>query len=215
MQGLLWATGGLYSLVLLTRISVWATFETYWAAPVGADTRQLRDWIAAEDTEIAMSNFSLLGWFATFVLLVIWSNQSYKAAMSHNVDGRTWSSKWAVGGWFIPAANLVIPKLVLNETERISAHIDPTTATDRPTWQQQPLSALGVIFWISLVGAVIFGGLAGNVYPADFSVDELRGAYVLSAISAGCAVVASVTGALFVRRIGKRLATAHTQVPDQ
>jgi hypothetical protein len=33
--------------------------------------------------------------------------------------GRTWSKGWAIGAWFIPIANFVVPYLVLGEASKV------------------------------------------------------------------------------------------------
>ncbi len=64
------------------------------------------------------------------VLLMVWLNLAYKAGQSRGAIDRTWSSGWTVGAWFIPFANLAIPKLVVNEVDRMSRLelTEPTSA---------------------------------------------------------------------------------------
>ena len=78
--------------------------------------------------------FGILLAVVVAILAIIWTNQAYKSAMSRGVTGNKWSSGWAVGGWFIPFANYVIPKLVINEIDRMSRTelSEPITDTWKP-----------------------------------------------------------------------------------
>ena len=62
-------------------------------------------------------------------------NAAYRSLNRSGAEGRSWSSGWAVGGWFIPLAALVIPRLVLSEIERIS-HPDNGPAPIGAGWRR-------------------------------------------------------------------------------
>jgi hypothetical protein len=210
VQGALWVTAGLYALVVFAWIALWSAFETYWSAPAGRDARELTVWVNAEGSAIAALQLAIMVWFVAFILLIVWWNQAYKSVMSYNLGELRWSSGLAVGVWFIPVANLLLPKFILNEIERVSLHVRDGGSSGQ-SWRQQPLSALGIVFWVALVGGVITNMVAGAAYPADsadFDPDALRVAYGLVVAGACAVVVANVTGALFIRRISKRLAEA-------
>jgi hypothetical protein len=57
---------------------------------------------------------------ATFVLVIIWLFRAVKNTELWNVDRGRWAPGWAIGGWFIPLANIVIPFLVFSSTWRRS-----------------------------------------------------------------------------------------------
>ena len=208
MQGLLWAVAALYGLVALTNIFVWASFEDYDSR--GGNNR-LNAWADAEEIDGAVWDLAVLVWIATFILLIIWWNQAYKAARRFPGQFVSWSSGWAVGGWFIPLANLVIPRLVMNEIERLSAQPQPhETPGDERAWRSRPLMGLGMTFWFAMIGALIMAWIAGAVYRPGFDTDGLRLSYFLSIAAAMSWVVAGITGALFVRRLGERLGPPRT-----
>jgi hypothetical protein len=234
----------MFTILMFASIALFEAFDAYWTA--SAEVRRLDDWVAAEETQSGLLSLAFQMWLPAFVLLIIWSNQAYKAAISHNLGGMRWSSGWAVGAWFIPAANLIIPKLVLNEIERVSTYVHtnraarttplslavqaafagirspaPAKETIERPWQKQPLSALGLVFWLALAGGILANLLAGAVYPADFDPEALRVSYFLSVLGAASLAVGCGTGALFVGKVGKRLATgpvlvlARAAVPDR
>jgi hypothetical protein len=203
MQGLLWATAGLYGLAALTQIGVWASFEDY--ASRGGDNR-VNAWADAEEIALVAWGIAALVWIITFVLLIIWWNQAYKAARRFPGQFVSWSSGWAVGGWFIPVANFIIPRLVMNEIERLSAEPRPhETPGDDRAWRSRPLMGLGMTFWFTMIGGLITTQIASAVYPVGLDDDGLRLSYLLSIAAAASWAVAGITGALFVRRLGARL----------
>lgn len=208
MQGLLWAAAALFGLAALTRIGVWASFEDYDSRGGG---NRLNAWADAGQIDGAVWMLAVLVWIATFIVLIIWWNQAYKAARRFPAQFVSWSSGWAVGGWFIPLANFVIPRLVMNEIERLSAEPQPyETPGDGRAWRSRPLMGLGMTFWFAMIGALIMAQIAGAVYPPGFDTDALRLFYFLSISAAVSWVVAGITGALFVRRLGARLGPPRT-----
>jgi ABC-type Fe3+ transport system permease subunit len=77
---------------------------------------------------------------------------------------------------------------------------------------------LGIVFWVTLVGGGIATGLAGAMYPAEtaeFDPDALRVSYGFAVAGATTAAIASVTGALFVRRVSNRLASARIIIKNR
>jgi hypothetical protein len=204
----LWATGAMFAIGAFATIAMWAAFETYWSAPLGRDARELDNWVASEDAQSAVLAFVFLLWLVAFILVVIWSNQAYKSAASYRFEGMRWSSGWAVGGWFIPAANLVIPKLVLNEIERVSSYVDPARPATGQAWRQQRLSAVGIVFWVALWTGFVANLVASAAYPSDLfdlDPDALRFSYMSSVIGFCSLAVACITAASFVRKVGRRL----------
>ena len=136
------------------------------------------------------------------ILMIVWTNQAYKAAEARGAIGRRWSSGWAVGAWFIPFANLVIPKLVINEIDRMAdERLEEPIGT---AWQQSRRSPLSDWWWgLYVAGSLLMGG-------ASNGADEYAGGW-LAATGVGFLVLASagVLGAIFLRSLGRRLQRPH------
>jgi len=98
---------------------------------------------------------------------------------------------WAIGGWLIPVANLLLPILVVNETARGSA-----TAPFPNLPPQKAYRALIGSWW----GCLIVSGLFARVDAGKtFATDE--GAYALGSGTPGTAFfVAAAVLAIFVIR---------------
>ena len=96
----------------------------YWFAPVGSDGDEWVAWTDAADLWTGAAGFSVLAGLVLFILLMVWGNQAYRSLSRTGAGGRSWSG-WAVGGWFIPLASMVIPRRC---SPRSSAWLTPTTA---------------------------------------------------------------------------------------
>ncbi len=160
---------------------------------------------AEEVSEGVIGVFSLCALMVA-VLTVIWWYQAYQAVERTGVPGRKWSSGWAVGGWFIPFANLIIPKLVLNEIDRISG----ATADGGDGWSSRRVAAVVNWWW----GCFVTGSLllaAGSSISADQVERGLPDPDLystgLSATAVGFAfsMAAALLGAAALRVIGDRL----------
>src|SRR5262249_14121312 len=85
-----------------------------------ASTDLGRKWIDAEKFPSGWYYFWVVASLAVAVLLIIWTYKVTRAVNRHQGLRRRWTHGWAVGGWFIPVANVVLPALVLMEDERIA-----------------------------------------------------------------------------------------------
>lgn len=111
---------------------------------------------------------------------------------------------WAVGWWFIPLANLVVPYRVLRELWRASGRDRSTGPAYMGAW------------WGCYVGQLLLGNLAGRVSGEAGSVPLAQLADVIDICSNGLTVVAAVLAVRLVRDLtrrqlqaaGQRLATS-------
>lgn len=158
----------------------------------------------AEDLYFIALGFAGLATLATAALFITWTHLAYRAAASRGGTGTSWSAGWAIGAWFIPLANLVLPKLVLGEVERMS-HPAAGNPPIGDRWKQSPGSVLGWVWWILFVCAYVISSasLAAQGLTLDASVFER---WVMIEIGAGVLyVIAAALGALYVQKIGSRL----------
>src|SRR5947199_1504714 len=111
------------------------------------DTKAVND---ANGLAAAMIILSGLVAVAIFVLLIIWL---YRAAKNNEALGRQnprLGPGWAIGGWFIPLANFVIPFIIMDDVWRGS---DPSIGRGDANWRRSSTLA-AIRAW--LVTAVIF-----------------------------------------------------------
>ncbi len=143
------------------------------------------------------------------VLTLMWWYQAYSAVARTGVIGRSWSPGWAIGGWFIPLGNLVIPKLVLDEIDRISSAAEEGVAE----WRARPTSRTTGWWWGGFVVASILIAVGTSITTEQTqqglpSVDLYRrGLWLTSAglaVDAGAALAAAASLRVLGGRLQKR-----------
>lgn len=172
-----------------------------------ADIGELDD---ADGLVGAAVGLELIGSVATAILFVVWQyrHASNARSLAYRVDGL--GPGWAIGGWFIPFANLVLPAVQIHGSSRES---DPDLPV--PPGARRGNGSATVVPWAVLygVGAVLerFGSFT---YPDER--DALRAGGVdefladaadadwLMALGSLVTVAAAVAAIVMVRRLTAR-----------
>jgi hypothetical protein len=192
--------------------------DAWWSAPIGSDAVELAAWQDAFGLAQGASGLLGVSGLALIVLLMVWGSQAYRSLERYGAGGRSWSPGWAVGGWFIPLGNMVIPRLVLSEIERIPHPGNgPAPVGDR--WRERSLLAAGLGWWIGLVASAIIVGIGAGVVEAGSEISgegsEMittitdgtlyrNGLVVVTAGIAGIGI-AQLLGASYFKVLGERL----------
>lgn len=161
----------------------------------GGDFSALQDVRDGDDAVSTASTILVLLSIAVFVLLIIFLFRAVKNTELWNTAKERWTPGWAIGGWFIPFANLVIPFLVVRETWSRS---DPASVNRNDGGSSTTL----VLGWWLLF---ILGYIAIQIDPGDDppTIDQirLRDGFGIG----GCLLLAgsSVLLILLVRRLAK------------
>ena len=124
----------------------------------------------ADDLVGAASGILLFLTFVIFVLIIIWT---YRAAKNNEALARPYprlKPGWAIAGWLIPFANLVIPVLILQDLWRGS---DASTHRGDPSWRSNRGSTLIGWYWAVFIVSSVRNGL-GRSEARFISTDELR-----------------------------------------
>jgi hypothetical protein len=140
---------------------------------------------------------------AVLVLAPCFITWLWRAAKNQQALGRAperLGSGWAVGGWFIPLANLVIPVLVVQDLWRGS---DAAIAAGDPRWRIADRSWL-VGWWWGLFLVPLFTASGADADRLRDGFSEARGANFLALVAMIGLVAAAGLGALVVRRLGAR-----------
>ena len=116
-------------------------------------------------TASSASPASLVGGLtiAVFVLTIVWQ---WRLAKNHELLGRpgtTFGPGWAIGAWFIPIANLVLPFLQFRDLWKGS---DAGLPRGSPDWKRQSTGALLWVWWGLFVASVVIDWIS------SISVDE-------------------------------------------
>lgn len=202
VAGVLWVSAAVYGISAVMFVSVWMN----WSAYMSGDGRFAA--LQASDTD-ALNFLGSIIYFATWssgILFVIWLYQAYRSAESRGATGRRWGPGWAIGGWFIPLANAVIPKLVMNEIDRMS-NPDAGKPPINERWKRLPRMRSSDLWWFLLLGGTALFWIGSEVYystPA-FDTSATGTGYLLIAISQGVlALAAALTGVLSIA-VGRRI----------
>lgn len=215
LQGFYWALAGFAALSATFAVGTLVAFNSWWDTPVGSreEARALDDWVQVEDTFEGLAGMMFLSGLVVFILMIIWMNICHKVTQQLWPGQRSWSSGWTVGAWFIPFANAVIPKLVMNEIERIAVS-QRSHGVVGAQWRSTATSPIGWLWWLGLVIGTIVNTIGSGIgSDLDSSAGEVRAGYVLNALGLSLVAAGAVFGALYVRRIGRRL--SHRGITDE
>jgi len=124
-----------------------------WAESTAFDPSRIRT-AAGVGEALGAAGLMLTAWSvaaaASGVLMVVWLFRAIRATEPFGASGTTWSPGWAVGAWFIPGANLIIPKLVVNQIDRVT-HPDSGTPPVGDRWRRASLLPSGHWWWGAFV----------------------------------------------------------------
>jgi hypothetical protein len=128
----------------------------------------------ATTNEIAFGgwlSFSFVAFAIAAVLVIVWTFSSSRSLDARGATHRRWRGGWIVGGWLIPLANLVIPKLLFNELEK-GLQVPYRSEPIADSWKTETRTAVSDVWWLTWVGGVIVGQLASVTGSAESASDE-------------------------------------------
>lgn len=172
-------------------------------AAAGAEISEER--VAANDLrQGAVFILIALTFFGAVVAFCFWIHRAYRnlRALGNPPQSLEYSPGWAVGWFFIPLANLVMPYRVVSE---IWAKSDPTARTREDIiYSVYSAPALVVVWWVSWLVSNIGERLASRFYQDARSPESLIWATKAVMFSHAVWIVSSVLAALVVRGIDRR-----------
>ena len=199
--GFWWATCAAYVIVAVFYFGTWGMWLSY----VDEDAL-VWELIESEDVAFGFLGFATLLTWVSGILFIVWLYQAYKSAESLGGIGRRWSAGWTIGSWFIPLANLVLPKLVVNEVDRMSNPM----AGDPPIelrWQSMRRLLPSDFWWITLISGQVLSFIGWMVYSSGPTYeDSLTGAsYLVISLSAALFAAAAALAGVVAFIIGRRM----------
>ncbi len=156
---------------------------------------------AVELTWAGWTGLALLLLLVTGVLVIIWTYSASKALDARGPLGRRWWGAWTIGAWLIPFANLVLPKLVFDEIEKI-AQVPYGNVPVGDSWRDYSRFQLGDLWWLLWIGGVIPSQIT-QILLGDPASDAGRLAILVNISSFTYALFAGagVTLVFLIRRI--------------
>jgi hypothetical protein len=188
------------------------SFRKWWTMPDrfnGEGRYWLGEWVDVEDIAAAALTALVFVVIIGQIVMIVWTFQASRAAERRQPFGRSWSPGWAIGGWLVPTANIVIPKLVMSEIERIAATpLDPYGRVT-PDWRTRTPSLVGRIWWIGTFASVglitVAWSLSADWDPRGDSAGPLLADYTLATVGLLLFAACAACGARYVGRIAKCL----------
>lgn len=203
-----WRNQRILGAVLTAALAVGGMVALARASAIGArlvalssDGAQLRSRAADADELVRIADFaSALAVVVIGPLFLAWL---WRAAKNQQALGRRperLGSGWAIGGWFVPVANLAIPVLVVQDLWRGS---DATIDRDDPRWRIADRSWL-VGWWWGLVLVGLLGVSGARADQPSERIAALEQANVLALLGSLGTAAAAILAMLVVRRLGAR-----------
>lgn len=171
----------------------------------GAVTRSERD--RGDALYGAAALLQILTLLATAVVFVVWFHRVRVNAEVFAPNGFTKGRGWAIGAWFVPIANIFMPRRIAREI-----WVASTQAAPDGSWREA--SQVPVNVWWSLwIVSAGFGRLAGNLYDSADDADAIQQASAVMGASDLLDVASAVFAILFVRKLSGMQHLKATQGP--
>lgn len=141
---------------------------------------------------------------AIFVVFVIWL---FRAAKNNEALGRAnprFGPGWAIGAWFIPLANLVIPVMIVWDLWKGS---DASVPRGDPNWRRARGGAIVIAWWIAYLVMTVprgFTGLGKDDEGRFSKASDVRRSDMLEIVAAVGAIAAGALAIVMVRQLTAR-----------
>jgi heme/copper-type cytochrome/quinol oxidase subunit 2 len=170
----------------------WMLMRDYLADPASVDA----DSVNLSDTVIiAIGVAQLVLYLATIVVFLVWFHRVRSNGQVFRPDGFTQSPGWAIGGWFVPIANLFFPYRTARETWEASSPYAPDGSHSHVS--TAPVTA----WWLVFLASEFLDRISTKMYTASDTPEELRDASALGAVASLTCVVSAVLAIRFVRKL--------------
>lgn len=201
VAGLWWIAATVYGVSAVIFAMTWSD----WSAYMNGDGRFASLWSSDTNALDSAAWANLCMWVAG-ILFIIWLFNAYLSAKSRGANQRRWGPGWAIGGWFIPLANLVIPKMVVNEVDRMSSPQAGTPPINERWKHVRRMRSSDAWWFLLLLGTATYWTGWGVYYSTPtFDADGTGAGYALMATGQGVlALTAALAGSVTIA-IGRRL----------
>lgn len=165
------------------------------ALSAGAGPRA--DAVRAPDAWLVLEGAQLVALLVSGVLFLIWMRRLYRNVHAAAAPEPRYRPGWAVGSWFVPLANVVVPKQIVNdiwllsETPWRDAGSVPYSRAKVPSW-------IGW-WWAAVLLAGILGAGAADGLDTPGLTPSAAQAATLAVVAAAAAEI--LAGALAIRLV--------------
>jgi Domain of unknown function (DUF4328)/Protein of unknown function (DUF2510) len=136
---------------------------------------------------------------AVLVVFVVWLWRAYSNVEALGVGPRRYGRGWVIGAWFVPIANLFIPKQIVNDCWRAADERAP----GNPRWAKLPVAGVITAWWITfLVSTLGFRAAVASI--GNESLESVRNSDWAAVAACLVAVASCVLGIISVRTVTAR-----------
>lgn len=156
-----------------------------------------------DDAETAVAGWAALvglTTLATAVVFLVWQARMRRNAEALGAAGFRYGHALAVGCWFIPLANLAMPKIVINDLWRGTDPSDPNGYRV----EGRPVGSIVNWWWALWIAGGFVGAIVGAQDPDLDDLESFANVVRLSGLLSLVSVGAAVLGILVVRRLTQR-----------
>ncbi|WP_374105591.1 DUF4328 domain-containing protein [Streptomyces sp. McG3] len=132
---------------------------------------------------------------ATGVLFIIWFHRTRRNAEVFESGVQRMGPGWAVGGWFVPVANLWFPYRVASGIWEASVTLHPDGG-----WRTVPRTVLN-LWWGGWIVSLLVSRIAVSQWNRAREPEQISDAAALVAAADALDLVAAVLAVLFVRAV--------------
>lgn len=211
--GFLWVTAAACAVAAVSLLVYYGTWRQWRDGPFWVFRRSasIEDLESIEAVTLALFGVASSVIVITAIVFIVWFFNAYRTAQSRGAVGRQWGAGWTIGGWLIPVANLAIPKLVMNEVDKMSSPEAGTLPIDY-RWRSSARLVVSDVWWITSITALavlVAGGVLLALtnprighYPGD---SEFGAGLMVLAFGYLLLALAALLGSVVVVSIGRRL----------
>jgi uncharacterized protein DUF4328 len=177
------------------------TIDGLWLQEQSTSDWTVDDMISLGKLMDATSIVQLVAYLIGAIIFIVWFHRAYGNLAVLGVQRPRHGRGWAIGGWFVPFANIFLPKQLANDVWRAG---DPELRPGDPAWQTRPVAPVlhwWWAFWLLSNGAA---GLAGNLMADAETLEAFRGAVIADAISQVLGIVSALAAIVVVKRATAR-----------
>jgi hypothetical protein len=178
-------------------ISAFAAYRLYqrdFVTQDELDTTDLREGLIALITLAAL--------IVTIVFFVRWFRRAYLNLPALGAEPLRFKSWWAIGGWFIPIANLFRPKEIANDIWRAS---EPDAPPQQGlSWHGTDVPTLFFWWWAFFLVGNWLDNIALRVDVSADDIDSYKRAASVSMVTDVVDAIGGVLAVLVVRRTTRR-----------
>lgn len=143
------------------------------------------------------------------VPFIWWLRRATINLSSFGWESVRWGSKWAVGSWFIPIANCVLPYRITHQAWEMS--ISTPQSSPQPRLGRLPLPVMAwQVAWVG--GNLLATGLGGVISDTSTAERVRTGAWVLFGLDWLTIVAACLAANVVIRITSRQNAAAQTPV---